>query len=125
MRRAIDGRQIARLVASYRHDLRGIDDAAYYPLMDEFVADAKNHCFQLQRYFRQMFMFHLNGAGKFASLEEAHSFLDLPGQTCVEQWLHGPRCKRYLDDALEAFAGDVDAADQLVEAVALWEQRVR
>lgn len=40
--------------------------------------DAKVHCFHLQYYFSHLFWFLLSNAQKFASLDEAYRFLDLP-----------------------------------------------
>ena len=39
---------------------------------------AKSHCFQLQYYFVQLFLFHLRNGQVFSSLDEANQFLDLP-----------------------------------------------
>lgn len=40
--------------------------------------EAKNHCYQLQFYFRTLIQLHINKAQVFHSLEEANEFLDLP-----------------------------------------------
>lgn len=39
---------------------------------------AKTFCYQMQFYFRNLFLFHLYWAGKFVTLDEANTFLDLP-----------------------------------------------
>ncbi|WP_254275707.1 hypothetical protein [Halomonas sp. 3H] len=39
---------------------------------------AKTFCYQMQFYFRQVFIFHLHGVGEFSSLDELNEFLDLP-----------------------------------------------
>ncbi|WP_338429403.1 hypothetical protein [Synechococcus elongatus] len=40
--------------------------------------NTKFSCFQLQRYFYNLILFHLRNQGEFSSLDEANSFLDLP-----------------------------------------------
>jgi hypothetical protein len=44
---------------------------------------AKVHCFQLQQYFYELFLFHIRNIKVFANLEEANQFLDLPGDMDV------------------------------------------
>lgn len=44
----------------------------------EDLKDATTHCHQLQRYFRDVVIFHLANASVFESIDEANSFLDLP-----------------------------------------------
>lgn len=39
---------------------------------------AKTFCYQMQFYYRKLFLFHLYWAGEFMSLDEANTFLDLP-----------------------------------------------
>lgn len=39
---------------------------------------AKNHGFQIQRYFKQLILFHIHSLGRFKSIEDANNFLDLP-----------------------------------------------
>lgn len=41
---------------------------------------AKTYCFLLQRYFRQLVLFHLKQVEKFKTLDDANSFLDLPAK---------------------------------------------
>ncbi|WP_199506777.1 MULTISPECIES: hypothetical protein [unclassified Psychrobacter] len=41
-------------------------------------AIAKTYSFQVQRYFRELFLFHIRRQGDFESIEEANRFLDLP-----------------------------------------------
>lgn len=45
--------------------------------------DATVHCFQLQRYFREVVLFHLRNATVFESIDEANTFLDLPRSPAV------------------------------------------
>ena len=40
--------------------------------------EAKTHCYQLQRYFYHLILFHVHNVADFGSLEDANSFLDLP-----------------------------------------------
>jgi hypothetical protein len=56
---------------------------------------AKVACFQMQRYFRTLLVFHGRHAGKFKTLSEANQFLDLPvdKDQLVEK-------KRLIDEAL-------------------------
>ncbi len=42
------------------------------------IGRAKTNCYQLQHYFNNLIIFHLNYAKDFSSLEEANNFLDLP-----------------------------------------------
>lgn len=39
---------------------------------------AKTYCFQLQQQFRTLLLFHIGNARRFATLQEANAFLDLP-----------------------------------------------
>ncbi|MEZ9189163.1 hypothetical protein AB4133_07540 [Vibrio sp. 10N.286.52.F8] len=39
---------------------------------------AKNHGFQIQRYFKQLILFHIHHAGHFDRISDANAFLDLP-----------------------------------------------
>ena len=39
---------------------------------------AKNHGFQIQRYFKGLLLFHISNVGYFSDIEEANKFLDLP-----------------------------------------------
>ncbi|HAS6208328.1 TPA: hypothetical protein I7245_21295 [Vibrio vulnificus] len=39
---------------------------------------AKNHGFQIQRYFKQLLLFHIHNAGNFDEIQGANRFLDLP-----------------------------------------------
>ena len=39
---------------------------------------AKNHGFQIQRYFKELLLFHICNAENFSNIEEANRFLDLP-----------------------------------------------
>lgn len=41
-------------------------------------SESKSFCYQLQSYYREIILFHIFSSGKFHSLEEANSFLDLP-----------------------------------------------
>ncbi len=41
-------------------------------------ATAKSYGFQIQRYFIQLFLFHIRQQGDFDSIEDANKFLDLP-----------------------------------------------
>lgn len=41
---------------------------------------AKNHGFQIQRYFKKLLLFHIHNAGNFDEIQDANRFLDLP--TC-------------------------------------------
>lgn len=40
--------------------------------------NAREYCYQSQRFYRQLFFFHIAHAETFSSLEQANSFLDLP-----------------------------------------------
>lgn len=44
-------------------------------------SESKAFCYQLQSYYREIILFHVFSSGKFNSLEEANSFLDLPRST--------------------------------------------
>ncbi|MCV3265220.1 hypothetical protein OGZ01_32380 [Vibrio harveyi] len=39
---------------------------------------AKNHGFQIQRYFKQLWLFHIHNVGNFDEILDANRFLDLP-----------------------------------------------
>ncbi|WP_193005809.1 hypothetical protein, partial [Psychrobacter namhaensis] len=39
---------------------------------------AKTYGFQIQKYFKQLFLFHIRQQGNFKSIDEANKFLDLP-----------------------------------------------
>lgn len=39
---------------------------------------AKSHGFQIQRYFKQLLLFHIHNAGNFDEIQDANRFLDLP-----------------------------------------------
>lgn len=49
-------------------------------------AMAKSYGFQIQRYFKQLFIFHIRQQGNFKSIDEANKFLDLPADK--EKILH-------------------------------------
>ncbi|MBK1685344.1 hypothetical protein CKO18_17470 [Rhodoferax fermentans] len=44
---------------------------------------AKTYCFQLQRHFRPMVLFHIGNTGRFRTLDEANEFLDMPTDLAV------------------------------------------
>jgi hypothetical protein len=60
-------------------------------------AQAKTYCFQLQQHFRPLLLFHINNAGRFATLAEANRFLDLPTDALVlkQQQLAISRARRF------------------------------